>query len=435
MRRMLLVLSVFGMASSMGPEALASCAVYTPMGHLLGSFFACTDATEVSALAYQITDPAGTHTGTEDITCEAADQVNCYTGGSLGDGQVSIQADWSKPGVAGCPRTPSGGERVVIVVQSSDGKGLLVSLGDGFFSAFDGYLVEGAHPYDSVAGTVQPLVCHNRTGRPTLLAQSANPDTTFTLVLHFEAPLVQSDCDQGSLGVFAEACTDNFEPNSALGGVYTSVQPCGLPANLRPSLWTNTGVRPDASGNATIRVTPPTDGQCLFIGGTSIIGGFESGAITGFIQFEGGCRDADADGFTNCAGDCDDANAAIHPGATEICNAIDDNCDGAVDEGVCDQSAVDIVVDFNQPVAKKSGLVTWRTINEVDVIGFNVVLLGSDGSRSQQNGALIGCDECRTGRGASYSFIVQKVKSGRNVFVEVVHRDGTVGTFGPAIRQ
>ncbi|MFH1466857.1 MAG: MopE-related protein [Pseudomonadota bacterium] len=31
--------------------------------------------------------------------------------------------------------------------------------------------------------------------------------------------------------------------------------------------------------------------------------------------------------------DCDDADPAVNPAATEICNAIDDDCDGAVDEG------------------------------------------------------------------------------------------------------
>ena len=31
--------------------------------------------------------------------------------------------------------------------------------------------------------------------------------------------------------------------------------------------------------------------------------------------------------------------------------------------------------------------------------------------------------------------VVGSVKSGRNVFVEVVHQDGTVGTFGPAVRN
>ncbi|MBI3756537.1 MAG: hypothetical protein HY267_01020 [Deltaproteobacteria bacterium] len=43
--------------------------------------------------------------------------------------------------------------------------------------------------------------------------------------------------------------------------------------------------------------------------------------------------DADGDGFTVAQGDCNDTNAAIHPGAVELCNGIDDNCDGTVDEG------------------------------------------------------------------------------------------------------
>jgi uncharacterized protein (TIGR03382 family) len=36
------------------------------------------------------------------------------------------------------------------------------------------------------------------------------------------------------------------------------------------------------------------------------------------------------------AGDCDDGNAAVNPDATEVCNAIDDDCDGTIDVNATD---------------------------------------------------------------------------------------------------
>ena len=47
-----------------------------------------------------------------------------------------------------------------------------------------------------------------------------------------------------------------------------------------------------------------------------------------------GLADDDDDGFTTEEGDCDDENAAIGPAATEVCDNVDNNCDGAVDEGL-----------------------------------------------------------------------------------------------------
>lgn len=39
-------------------------------------------------------------------------------------------------------------------------------------------------------------------------------------------------------------------------------------------------------------------------------------------------RDEDHDGYTSVDGDCDDSNPSIHPGAPEVCDGIDQDCDG-----------------------------------------------------------------------------------------------------------
>ncbi|MCO4774188.1 MAG: putative metal-binding motif-containing protein, partial [Deltaproteobacteria bacterium] len=40
--------------------------------------------------------------------------------------------------------------------------------------------------------------------------------------------------------------------------------------------------------------------------------------------------DDDGDGVTECDGDCDDANALVGPGFTELCDGLDNDCDGVV---------------------------------------------------------------------------------------------------------
>ncbi|MBL0103410.1 MAG: putative metal-binding motif-containing protein [Bacteroidetes bacterium] len=82
---------------------------------------------------------------------------------------------------------------------------------------------------------------------------------------------------------------------------------------------------------------------------------FDSG-ITGIISYS----DVDGDGFGDpltrigtCTlpvgnvldgSDCNDQDAAINPGASEVCNGIDDNCDGLVDNGIVCQLTVNVKI-------------------------------------------------------------------------------------------
>ena len=49
---------------------------------------------------------------------------------------------------------------------------------------------------------------------------------------------------------------------------------------------------------------------------------------------EEGILDSDGDGYLESEGDCDDSDASVNIGATEICDGIDNNCDGEIDEEV-----------------------------------------------------------------------------------------------------
>ncbi len=53
-----------------------------------------------------------------------------------------------------------------------------------------------------------------------------------------------------------------------------------------------------------------------------------------------GCArlDADGDGHSVRAGDCDDADVTVYPGAQELCDGLDNDCDNSVDEEPADAS-------------------------------------------------------------------------------------------------
>ena len=109
--------------------------------------------------------------------------------------------------------------------------------------------------------------------------------------------------------------------------------------------WSNGGSTEDliglTAGTYTVTVTTQT-------GGCTATASYTVGAGASNVTYY---ADADGDTYGNaavsqisCTGapvgyvsnstDCNDGNAAVNPAATEVCNGIDDDCDGSTDEGV-----------------------------------------------------------------------------------------------------
>ncbi|HLF62839.1 MAG TPA: MopE-related protein [Saprospiraceae bacterium] len=102
------------------------------------------------------------------------------------------------------------------------------------------------------------------------------------------------------------------------------------------SIWTQIGNDIDgesANDHSGQAVSFSADGKRLAIGANENDG---NGNLSGHVRvYDNSCPDADLDTYPDiaCGGtDCDESNPDIHPGAPEVCNGLDDDCGGFVDE-------------------------------------------------------------------------------------------------------
>ncbi|MEM1417690.1 MAG: putative metal-binding motif-containing protein [Myxococcota bacterium] len=157
-----------------------------------------------------------------------------------------------------------------------------------------------------------------------------------------------ADCDDGLFCTGPERCNPASTSANPLGCV-AGAPPCSLACNEAMETCLDTGC-PDADGDGV------TDFRCggadcddadasRFPGATEVcdaegidedcdpttlgdLDADEDGVVSA------ACCNVDAAGRLACGRDCDDSAPGVSPVVPDVCNAIDDDCDGLIDEGV-----------------------------------------------------------------------------------------------------
>jgi hypothetical protein len=143
----------------------------------------------------------------------------------------------------------------------------------------------------------------------------------------------RNDCDDSNPNVnpgASEICGNNIDENC--DGVVESCTAC---TDLDGDGYS-------VEGNACGLVDCDDSDPAVYPGAPEICNNNIDNNCDGFTDEScTACTDADSDNYyaeaacgpVGQALDCNDANGNINPGAAELCNGVDDNCDGQVDEG------------------------------------------------------------------------------------------------------
>lgn len=253
-----------------------------------------------------------------------------------GDSPGSTHASWTGRAITYClASTPSNATRgtlLDIIQPAADQWGGVTGLQFVYSSSCSQSQIEigfpaGAHGHEEAFDGVGGILSHARL----VLDPADNSIQHAEICLDGEEPWSDSisgeadepfDLVTAVLHVFGH--TLGLEHSNISGDLlYHQYQ-----GSVRALSWEDIQTAQEAYGD------PRDEGEGGDEGDGGYTGDDQGGGTGGDDQDSGstGPMDKDKDGWTPKGGDCDDGNPAIHPEASEVCNAQDDNCNHRVDE-------------------------------------------------------------------------------------------------------
>ncbi len=118
--------------------------------------------------------------------------------------------------------------------------------------------------------------------------------------------------------------------------------------------------------------------------------------------------DEDGDGYTQAEGDCNDGSPLVHPGAPDVWDNLDNDCDGIIDDGVASEVASGTFIGSNNSYLGSSGVATGDfdgdgqddLVISTSAAGYVYVVSGRDVSGA--DGPVTDYDEANVSTGAYY---------------------------------
>ncbi|MEW6076336.1 MAG: PilC/PilY family type IV pilus protein [Thermodesulfobacteriota bacterium] len=313
-----------------GNPAISQQAVGQPAGFVSGNTD-CDDAdAAINPGAAEVCD-----TGHKDENCNGLANEGCQTwyqdgdGDGYGNAAVSVSAFAQPAGYVGnstdCDDTDAGSH-----------PGALEVTGDGHDNDCDGETDESLVWYwDGDGDGYGDAANTSVVAAPGYVLNNMDCDDT-NAAANPGATEVCDNVDNNCNGVTDEGCQIFYHDNDhdGYGDPAASVADTNLPAG-----YVNSGTDCDDSDAA---VNPDAFEVCADSKDNDCDGTTDEGCQLWYVDNDGDgfgnpavsvSASVQPTGYVGAGTDCDDTNAAISPGAREVCDEVDNNCNGFVDEG------------------------------------------------------------------------------------------------------